>query len=219
MILLEELYNKYKSDKGSSVDGAHNYYRVYEPIFEKYRHEEINLLEIGIFRANSFRAHVEYFTKAKIYGLDIFDRIKYNDPRYNDLKNNKNVTLIEGNSTNPSCLKKFSDIKFDIIIDDGSHHPMDQMQTFNIFWDLLNRGGTYFIEDIWPQHLLSDEDVEKDISKWKPLNRYLFLPEFREKLNFYKIFYDEMIDKDAIEWDLRQLSNRPNSFIFQIDHV
>ena len=40
------------------------------------------------------------------------------------------------------------DINFDIIIDDGSHDPMDQEKSFNILKGQMNTGGVYVIEDI-----------------------------------------------------------------------
>lgn len=220
MSLLEELYNKYNCDKGSfprrgKTASAHHYFRVYQSIFEKFKDKEINILEIGVWRADSFRAHIEYFSKAKIYGLDIFTRIEYDDQKYDDIKKNDRVSLIKGDSTNIFCLSEFYDLKFDIIIDDGSHLPGNQLKTFNIFYKLLNEGGTYFIEDVWPQHLLSDEQKERDLLKYPILKKYIS----DSASNNYSVFYNQMIDEGAIEWDMREFSKGPASFIFQIDHV
>ena len=48
-------------------------------------------------------------------------------------------------------------IKFDIIIDDGSHQISDQQITFGNFFHLLNSSGLYVIEDIYPQHNYPEE--------------------------------------------------------------
>ena len=39
-------------------------------------------------------------------------------------------------------------IKFDCILDDGSHVPEHQILTINKLWDLVKPGGVYIIEDI-----------------------------------------------------------------------
>lgn len=37
---------------------------------------------------------------------------------------------------------------FDVIVDDGSHVPADQVKSLGCLWDLLRDEGTYVIEDV-----------------------------------------------------------------------
>jgi hypothetical protein len=63
----------------------------------------------------------------------------------------KNKILI-GDQSSETDLKRWIDESggnFDYIIDDGSHNPMHQMESFRVlFQNALKPGGIYFIEDI-----------------------------------------------------------------------
>ena len=56
------------------------------------------------------------------------------------------------NSALPIQVNRFKneigDIKFDIIIDDGSHFAVDQLNTLQNLYPLVKDGGYYIIEDI-----------------------------------------------------------------------
>ena len=201
---LNDIFNSHNCDKGSNT---HHYYKVYELFFEDYRDEEINILEIGVYKGTSIRSFLEYFSKAKIYCVDVFERHSFDDPIYDDLKANDRVKLIEADSTKP-CELHDGDIRFDFIIDDGNHNPLYQHNTFNQYWGLLKEGGSYFIEDVWPQHLLTESQIKRDLKIAKVLNKY--------KTEDHDAFLTEMLYMNANEWSLLDQSERPNSFIFEI---
>ena len=50
--------------------------------------------------------------------------------------------------SNFSILQKFKNIKFDLIIDDGSHYPSHQLTTFKKLYKNIAPGGLYIIEDL-----------------------------------------------------------------------
>jgi hypothetical protein len=63
----------------------------------------------------------------------------------------KDYTVIKGDQSNQNDLIRVSNIikETNLIIDDGSHHPMHQFNTFcYLFENLLKPDGYYIIEDI-----------------------------------------------------------------------
>lgn len=147
MKTLEEIYYNNSSlrspDNGGDKGTAHSYIKTYDPIFEPYQDKNINILEIGVYEGQSLLLWKEYFTPdSKIYGVDINEGCKQYE--------NDNVRVLIGNACEESFIKnQFPDVKFDIIVDDGSHIADEQISTFNLlFNDYLKEGGTYIIEDI-----------------------------------------------------------------------
>lgn len=153
---LLDCFDKYKCDKGSL---KHRYDRVYEPALEKIKNSSFTMLEVGVFAGASLGAWLEYFPNANFVGIDLFKRVPIqNVPVFNHPK----VTLIKQNSTQPlsqEFLNKFEKgLSFDIIIDDGSHTHESQLKTFVNLIDYLKPGGQYFIEDVWPFSIMTQEE-------------------------------------------------------------
>lgn len=142
MKLLTQLANKYSSDKGTIQGAKHGFSEIYDDYFIGYKDKEINILEIGVNDGSSLRMWYEYFSKALIYGLDIDDKSCYNNDRVSC------GILDQSKDDHLDYFAKNINTKFDIILDDGSHHLRDQQLTFYYFLDLLNPGGIYVIEDL-----------------------------------------------------------------------
>jgi hypothetical protein len=89
----------------------------------------------------------EYFDKAKIFGIDCFEKKLQLGPR---------VTLLRGSQDDPGFLAKISRDHgpFEIVIDDGSHHPAHVVASFHGLFASVSDGGFYVIEDAqaayWP---------------------------------------------------------------------
>lgn len=133
----------------------HSYQYFYPKLFSKLQNREnLHILEIGIFRGGSLKILTEIFPNAKYYGVD-WD---YSNLQI-DVSNNKNVKLLTGNQSDPKMKKVFEklNIKFDLIIDDGSHQIFDQLSSFNLLKDLISKDGYYVIEDIYPDHNYPEE--------------------------------------------------------------
>jgi len=142
-------------DKYYATDkGCHNYIKYYNEWFEEYQDKEINLLEVGVENGYSVRLWKAYFTKAIIYGMD---HLKHYGCEFH------------GDSTNKEEVDKLlGDLKFDIIIDDGDHHPESQIKTYNNLKNRLNDEGMYVIEDIHgPKY--KNYIYEKQVNKIKSL--------------------------------------------------
>jgi hypothetical protein len=140
---LNQIYQKYSASNGHGDKGtAHSYIEEYEELLYKYKNKNCNLLEIGIAFGHSLKMWNEYLTKSIIYVIDITKL--YSD----DYLNDERFVINIGDATNIDILNKFNNINFDIIIDDGSHRFIDQVDSFNIFKNKMNNGGIFIIEDV-----------------------------------------------------------------------
>jgi hypothetical protein len=122
------LANKYGSDKGTVYGDKHNFTEIYEKYFKPFKNKTINILEIGVNDGSSLNMWYEYFPNAKIYGLDIDNKSIYSNDRVECgiIDQSKKEHLEE--------YVKNTDLSFDIIIDDGSHHMSDQQLTFGFLF-------------------------------------------------------------------------------------
>lgn len=131
---------QYDVDKGS----VHSYLETYHEKFSKYLDKPINILEIGISGGWSLYMWKQYFGKdSNVVGIDI-------DP-YNLIwkDEDKEVKMIFSDINDMDRISsELGDMKFDIIIDDGSHVTEDMINTFYFLFGRLNEGGTYVMEDV-----------------------------------------------------------------------
>ena len=128
------------STKYSPTKSKKEFFKIYSNYFNDYKDKEINILEIGIHKGESLKIWREYFSKAKICGIDI-NEIKFKIDGVDIIKADqskiKDLT---------SICKKYK--SFDIIIDDGGHHSNQIITSLNFLFDYLNDNGLYVIEDL-----------------------------------------------------------------------
>ena len=159
-----ELANKSGSEKGhigpSRHWSAYNYTDIYQAYFGRIRNQVKNFCEIGLgvpgpnwtsdiahgsneVGGGSMRMWQEFFPNAKIHGLDI------NPAKHLD---NKQVTTYRVDQSSKESLAAFKSqtrkVKFDIIVDDGSHIADHQQLSLSLLWERLASGGYYVIEDL-----------------------------------------------------------------------
>jgi len=137
---LVNIGKKYPSSKNKF-----GFIQIYEKYFFDFKDKELNLLEIGIDKGDSLRIWRDYFTNAKICGLDIEKK---------EFKIN-GVEFFTGDQSDTSFLKSITDKykNFDIIIDDGSHISKDVISSFNYLYPFLNDNGLYIIEDLQTSYI------------------------------------------------------------------
>lgn len=140
---LEYLYRK-KSGKVSTK--WNSYFEIYERHLDKFKNDELSLLEIGVQNGGSLDIWAEYFRNAKnLVGCDI-------NPKVSELKYEDNrIKVIGMAATNPEAYANIINIEpngYDIIIDDGSHRSMDTLSNFINYFDVLKPGGLFIIEDM-----------------------------------------------------------------------
>ena len=133
MGLVEEIktvFDLTNTDKGY----YHGYQYMYANLFHNFKPK--SLLEIGVKNGNSISAWQMLFPQASIAGLDIKKR---------DLVvPESSFKYVIGDSTDPNMSTDLG--MFDIIIEDGSHFFLDQINTFLNFKDMFRY--YYVIEDI-----------------------------------------------------------------------
>jgi cephalosporin hydroxylase len=140
---LEKIYENYTTPDGNGDKGtAHTYIQEYENLLKPYR-ENGDILEIGISWGLSLKMWREYFINGIVAGVDIDIH-----PNVSDLINNENYKIFHSDATKPEFLEKLNGLKFDVIIDDGSHAFEHQKSSFNILKNSIKPGGIYIIEDI-----------------------------------------------------------------------
>jgi len=210
---LNKLFNELSCDKGSEgIKGRppHNYHLLYEKDMKPKKNDKVNILEIGILKGRSLEAFIKYFPNAEVYGIDTFSRIP---PEKINILNHSRVHHILGDSMDKnisSYLKnRWSNIKFDFIIDDGYHSPDANRLTFLNFIEFLKEDGIYYVEDAWPIHLMSQLEIDK--TTFIPPRSCFTKNKIRDFLEVIKPY-------NYTEHDFRNITDRlaPDSFIFRI---
>ena len=199
---------KILNDNGSDKSKKHLYDFIYESYLAPLREEPITFLEVGIFRGESIKAWLEYFPKASVHGIDLFDRIKPEDV---EILKDKRVHWIESDSTDknlPNLIKEqWGDIKFDVIIDDGLHTPEANEKTFLNLIGFLKADGIYFIEDVFPLQIMTNKELQHSWLKTHPND---FTKE--KMLSLLKT----LSAYDTVWHDNRKFSKQPDSVIVRV---
>lgn len=142
---LELLAQKYGTDKQMK---HHAYTPDYYKRFVGGKDTYENVLEIGVREGWSIKMWEEFFTKAKIWGIDNFDDPIYEQINFKkeDLENNR-VKILIGDQGDDTFLKSIN-TEFDVIIDDGSHRCWHHQISFRYLFPKVKSGGWYVIEDL-----------------------------------------------------------------------
>lgn len=122
------------TDKSSSVSFAWDYLRHYEELFGRWRHSEINVIEIGVLDGSSLRMWLQFFDLAKIIGIDI-------EPECRKFAQGRAVIKI-GSQEDPGFLHGVAaEYPPTIVIDDGSHLAHHMIASFEALFPSLLPGG------------------------------------------------------------------------------
>jgi hypothetical protein len=132
--VINEAFEKYKTDKGA---WRHGYHQCYGEVFKEFVPEK--MLEIGILEGRSLAAWRDLFPNTLIHGIDTFER------KEELVYTPENVTILTGNSKDKEFVQTLPS-DYDIIIDDGDHHPNVQWRTFLNFKNKWTK--YYVIEDV-----------------------------------------------------------------------
>jgi SAM-dependent methyltransferase len=133
---------KFGSDKCSDW---HNYSAFYEFLYSEDRESDLRLFEVGIYGGSSVRAWQEYFKNSKIYCGDVNMDYFVNEGRIQSFFcDQDNPDSIKGMWENETL----RDIQFDIIIDDGKHEYIPNVNFLENSYHKLKKGGIFIIEDL-----------------------------------------------------------------------
>lgn len=148
---LSKLGKKYGTDK----IGKHNYLPVYYEMFKDRRKDIWKVIEIGIAEGASLFMWRDFFPNAWVYGAD-------NDKARVDAVRSYRMTTLLCDQTSPDDLRALLEVTggdIDLVVDDGSHDPADQVFTCLTVMPLLKKGAVYVIEDV------ADPGIAKTILK------------------------------------------------------
>lgn len=158
-----------RDPKETDRGGWRGYDRVYSNYLSDKRKDNLRLMEIGIYDGFGLLAWSRYFLNAKIYGIDIdmserhlmhIISIRDRFPEF------KRVEIDIMDSTDDISWLKFYGRQFDVIIDDGNHHPNSQIATLEAAFPYVKSGGFYFIEDVshrYGEKFLEDLETKLEI--------------------------------------------------------
>ena len=140
---LTKLAIKNRTDKW----GKHKYTPVYFDLFKDKRDKVKKVLEIGSAENAGVKMFRDFFPKAMIYGAEVdLDRVERSQE-----EKERRIKVYQCDQTNgEDILALLNTIGYDLdlIIDDGSHKPEDQVFTFNFIFPKLVDGAIYVIEDV-----------------------------------------------------------------------
>jgi hypothetical protein len=115
--------------------------RSWERFLMPLREVSFDLLEIGVGAGASLRTWREWFPAARLVGLDV--RRVFIDPPID------NCTLVHGSQADPTVLMRLvRDYRFRLIVDDGSRHADDKLQTFLTLFPWLESDSVYLCSGI-----------------------------------------------------------------------
>jgi len=139
------LLELYEQHRGKVSDKWSLYLREYERLLRPLADQPIRMLEIGIQNGGSLEIWSRFFERAeRIVGCDINPdcaKLRYDDPRIAVVVGDSNTDKAEIQITTESS-------RFDLIIDDGSHRSGDIIRAFARYFEHLNDGGLFIVEDL-----------------------------------------------------------------------
>jgi hypothetical protein len=182
---LRELFDMHGSDKGSQ----HGYSLLYAWLLEKFDlTREFRVLEIGlgtnrtVVPSNmgpggrpgaSLRAWRDMGESIEVVGLDVDRKILFNEDRISTHYIDQ-LDMLSWASLPTSMTK----VGFDLIVDDGLHAPLANLNTLIASLPLLRSGGVLVIEDVPNRALpvwalakwLTDKSLEVSVYRFKLAN-------------------------------------------------
>lgn len=194
-----------KKTSDIDTDKFSHYMEVYGQYINHLVDKEINILEVGVRNGESLRLWKAFFKKANIVGIDINPECKKHEE--------DRIKVIIGDQNKKDTFNEISHMKFDIIIDDGSHVGHHIINTFDYTFDeMLANGGLYFIEDtamVFHPHFLGEK---QDLGKFES-----FLNRLRRSLDLDVFSYKQIQNREAAGM-INHKSNDPNHAIARQVH-
>ena len=155
----------------------HRFADVYERAFADVAPVRM-ILEFGVFQGDSIRWLAERYPGAQILGVDIVPQ----QPSWPVGKGIGYVRLDQGSVADLKRLFGHLKVRFDLVIEDGSHHPVHQRNCLVEAIPHVRPGGIYVLEDIHtahPSHTLYQQVGRPNVVG--PLHLLLALEHFKTR--------------------------------------
>ncbi|HTH55599.1 MAG TPA: class I SAM-dependent methyltransferase [Cyclobacteriaceae bacterium] len=140
----------FENNQGALIHKWDHYFDIYHRHFERFRNQEIVILEIGVYQGGSLQMWKNYFgSKAKIFGIDI-------NPNCKNLEE-ENIKIFIGSQADREFLREVKNKipPIDILIDDGGHRMDEQIVTFEEIFEKVKPDGVYLCEDLHTSYSLT----------------------------------------------------------------
>ncbi len=140
---MNDLETYFFNNKDRVMFKSVHYFEIYDTYFAKFRGTDVHIIEIGIADGGSLQMWKDYFgPRAKVYGVDINPYCKQVEE--------KQIKVFIGDQGDKKFLKSLIEElhRIDILIDDGSHHMDQQINTFKVMFPHICENGIYICEDL-----------------------------------------------------------------------
>jgi len=119
-----------------------HYFEIYHRHLKQFVGTDVHIMEIGVYSGGSLQMWRQYFgDKCQVFGVDIEAACKvYEADRIKVLIGD------QGDRTFWASVRKAVP-RLDVLIDDGCHHPEQQIASLEEMLPHLNPGGVYICED------------------------------------------------------------------------
>lgn len=158
----KRLANKHKTDKSTS----HEYQNMYGTLLGPMRDQNVSLLEIGLGctmaygPGKSIPLWREFLPNVKLSILE------YEGECAEEFRTQLEQLFI-GDQSDFDVLKEVANGgPYDVIVDDGGHQVIHQINSLIGLWPVLKSGGAYFIEDLYLYHVRGFNDPQKSTFDW-----------------------------------------------------
>lgn len=146
-VALLERYGDRAQHLGTDKVTTHSYGEVYEAIFAdlKARGPGVTVLENGVYGGAFLAAAAEFLPDARFHGVDIsLANVRFG-------RDHPRIRLHEMDGTRRETAEAIG-LRFDLIVEDGSHLPDHQVASLDAFAPFLKSEGVYVLEDIDGAH-------------------------------------------------------------------
>lgn len=148
---MDDLEKYFNENTGKLIHKWKHYFEIYDRHFSRFRGTDVYIVEFGVSQGGSLQMWKQYFgSNAKIIGIDI-------NPHCKQLEEEQ-IEIYIGDQEDRNFLKSLAEKipRIDILIEDGGHTMMQQINTYEELFPYVDKNGVYLCEDIhtsyWPSY-------------------------------------------------------------------
>jgi hypothetical protein len=138
---LEDYFDRHTT--GPGLWKWRHYFPIYHRHFQRFIGQEVHVVEIGVYSGGSLGMWRHYFGPAsRVYGVDIDPACRAHE--------GERIRVFTGDQADPEFWAGFlAEVPaIDVVIDDGSHMPEDQIATLETLLPHIRAAGVYLCEDV-----------------------------------------------------------------------